>query len=171
MIVVTIMFIALGLVGYTTFGEATKVELLTNILDEFGLKDHMKSGVVVISVFVMVNALCSYPLQALAAFDIIESHRFFTDGNIKMKKILVRTFIVLLGTFIASLMHNPQLFIEIVGGISASMVCFVLPSLMYLKEYGIMLNLKQILMCYGFMLIGGALGIYSVISSLGLKAT
>jgi amino acid permease len=77
-----------------------------------------------------INALCSYPLQIIAAFAIIEKHSYFTSGrqtNIKAKKIVVRSVIMSCITATALIVPNFTDFLNIIGSLSSSIVGFILP--------------------------------------------
>ena len=92
--------------------------------------------VTTIIVLVCCNALMSYPLQILAAFDIAEQHKFFKEGKyIKMKKVVMRSAVILLVTGIALIVPNFTTLLNIAGSLGAGVIAFILPPLLYNTEF------------------------------------
>lgn len=84
------------------------------------------------------NALCSYPVQILAAFEIYENHPFFKEGSPgkqKLKRVAVRSVIIWVITGIALMIPNFTDFLNIAGSIGSAAIAFVLPPLLFLKEF------------------------------------
>ena len=116
---------------------------------------------------VCFNTLTSYPLQILAAFEIYEPNKWFHQGSRvfqKIKVLVCRTFIVCLVTGIALLVPNFTDFINIAGSLGSTLIGFVIPPLIYMKEYPD-LNIGHRIFCYFLMVFGICAGGSSVIFS------
>lgn len=115
------------------------------------------------------NALCSYPVQILAAFEIYEEHPFFKKGSEtaqKLKIIGVRSLIVWLVTGISLLIPNFTDFLNIAGSVGSAMIAFILPPLLYLKEFRGQLSIVKVTLNWAIIVFGAAGGIYSVYFSI-----
>ena len=87
-------------------------------------------------VFVCINALVSYPLQILAAFDIAEQHRYFKTGNhTKVKKIAMRSLVIIFVTGVALIIPDFTTFLDIAGSLGAGVIAFILPPLLYNEQF------------------------------------
>ncbi len=98
----------------------------------------VKEVVVLIILMVSFNAMCSYPLQILAAFEIYEAAEFFKSGSAssnRAKVLLCRTVIVVIVSCIALIVPNFTDFINIAGSLGSTIIGFVIPPLIYLKEF------------------------------------
>ena len=85
---------------------------------------------------VCINCFISYPVQILAAFDIAEQHPFFKVGErIKIKKIVMRSFVIFCITGIALIIPDFTVFLDIAGALGAGVIAFILPPLLYNKEF------------------------------------
>lgn len=115
------------------------------------------------------NALCSYPVQILAAFDIYETHPFFHEGSgivRKLKKVGVRSIIVWIITGISLLIPNFTDFLNIAGSIGSAAIAFVLPPILYLMEFKGKLSHAVIYFNYFIVLFGFGGAIYSTYFSI-----
>lgn len=118
------------------------------------------------------NAITSYPVQILCAYQIVEDLKFFkkeTDSKL-MKNIKIyteRIAIIVLITLIAIMIPRFVDFLNITGSLGASVLGFVFPSLYYFKCYGIK-NLSKGLVVFNIFLITfGVFGaIYSIQNSI-----
>ena len=77
------------------------------------------------------SALISYPLQILCAFEIIEQTAFFRTGNHRIRSVLVRCLIIVAVAMVALIIPNFTDFLNIVGAIGGSLICLMLPPLLY----------------------------------------
>lgn len=78
----------------------------------------------------------SYPVQILAAFDIAEQHPFFLKGSrLKLKKIIMRSLVIITITGIALLIPDFTVFLDIAGALGAGVIAFILPPLLYNAEF------------------------------------
>ncbi len=68
-----LLFTCFATVCYLTYRDQTK--------DIFTLSLPVEPFTIFIRVCTCFNALCSYPVQILAAFEIYETHQFFSGGN------------------------------------------------------------------------------------------
>ena len=85
---------------------------------------------------VCINCFISYPVQILAAFDIAEQHPFFKVGErLKLKKIAMRSFVIFCITGIALIIPDFTVFLDIAGALGAGVIAFILPPLLYNKEF------------------------------------
>ena len=85
---------------------------------------------------VCINAFISYPVNILAVFDIAEQHPFFKQGNnTKLKKVVMRSLVICTVTGIALIIPNFTTFLDIAGSFGAGVIAFVLPPLLYNKQF------------------------------------
>ena len=125
----TILFTCFALICYVTYGDKTEPIFTMNLLPINGFT-------IFITFCVCFNAFCSYPVQILAAFEIIEEHPFYKDASptqIKVRKVVSRSLIVCLITCMACLVPNFTDFLNIMGSLASSMIAFIIPSMLYLK--------------------------------------
>jgi len=85
---------------------------------------------------VCINCFISYPIQILAAFDIAEQHKFFKEGtNLKLKKVIMRSCVIIFITCIALVIPDFTVFLDIAGALGAGVIAFILPPLLYNQEF------------------------------------
>jgi amino acid permease len=125
-----------------------------------------------IIVCVCINALCSYPVQILCAFDILEQNKFFKTGTNcqkKAKSMVARSLIIMLITGIALLIPNFTDFLNIMGSLGAALIAFILPPWLYNIEFKATISQTRKWFNYLVMVIGvvgGALSIYTSIKGI-----
>jgi Transmembrane amino acid transporter protein len=90
----------------------------------------INSIVIFIFICVCINALSSYPIQILSAFDIIE--RFILTPNDTMgmnvvKRVTLRALIIIMTTLLCMSVKTFTDFINIAGALGSVTVAFVLP--------------------------------------------
>jgi amino acid permease len=68
------VFMVFGLMAYVTFLDKSSPIIVSNFLP-------INTYTTLIRVFVCYNALCSYPVQILVAFEIIETAKWFSTGT------------------------------------------------------------------------------------------
>ena len=91
-----------------------------------------------IIVCVCINAICSYPLQILCAFDILEQNKFFkigTNCQKRAKSIVARSLIIMLISGLALLIPNFTDFMNIMGSFCGALIAFILPPWLYNIEF------------------------------------
>ena len=77
-----------------------------------------------------------YPVQILAAFDIIEQNDVFRSGRRrKLKVVVMRSTIIVLITIVALIIPDFAVFLNIVGAICCTIVAFVLPPILYNMQF------------------------------------
>jgi amino acid permease len=82
--------------------------------------------------------MCSYPVQILCAFDILEQKKFFKTGTNCQKKakiIVGRSLIIMMITGLAMLIPNFTDFMNILGSFCGALIAFILPSWLYNIEF------------------------------------
>ena len=87
---------------------------------------------------VCINALASYPVQILCAFDIMEQATWFKTGTTRaktIKRVSMRSLIILFVTGLALIIPNFTDFLNIAGSLGAGMVAFILPPWLYNLEF------------------------------------
>ena len=118
-----------SLVGYSTYKEDCNSIFVLNF-------EPINGYITFIFACVCINCFISYPLQILVAFDIGEQHRFFKEGsNLKLKKVVFRSIIIVFVTLIASVIPDFTLFLDIAGALGAGVIAFILPPLLYNAEF------------------------------------
>lgn len=156
-----VLFMTFATVCYVTYRKYTQ--------DIFTLSLPVNSFTIFIRICTCFNALCSYPVQILAAFEIYEDHHFFKQGSKKQqkfKKVLVRSIIVWIITGVALLIPNFTDFLNIAGSIGSAAIAFILPPFLYLIEFKGRLP-KHIIVLNWFIVVFGACGaIYSTYFSI-----
>ena len=119
---------------------------------------------------VCVNCFISYPLQIMAAFDIAEQHPFFKNGNrLKLKKVLMRSCVIVAITGIALIIPDFTVFLDIAGALGAGVIAFILPPLLYNHEFRDEIGAFKKYSNYGivvFGLVGCTLSIYASIKEI-----
>lgn len=127
---------------------------------------------ILIYILFSFNALSSYPIQILCAFEIIEDLKFFKQESdsslIKNIKIYTeRILIIVIITIVAILVPRFVDFLNISGSVSSSVLGFVLPPLYYMKCHGLK-NLKTEIIIFniGLIIFGITGGIYSAYNSI-----
>jgi len=87
---------------------------------------------------VCINALTSYPVQILAAFNVIERFEMFKGNgrNSLLQKIVIRLTVILSTTLVTFTVTTFTDFINIAGAIGSLTVAFILPEIFYLKVFG-----------------------------------
>jgi len=118
------------------------------------------------------NAITSYPVQILCAFEIVEDLKFFKnerDSNLvrNIKIFTERILIIVAVTIIAILIPRFVDFLNISGSIGSSVLGFILPPIYYFRCFGLN-NLKAVDIGFNiFLIIFGIFGgIYSTYTSI-----
>eukprot|EP00347_Sterkiella_histriomuscorum_P016583 403352633 len=117
------------------------------------------------------NAIASYPVQILCAFEIIEELKFFkqeSDSNLirNVKVYSERILVIVVVTIVAVIVPRFVDFLNITGALGSSILGFILPPLYYFKCYGLK-NLTYVQIGWNlFLIIFGTLGaLYSIYQS------
>jgi len=130
---------------------------------------------IIIYILFSFNAIASYPVQILCAFEIVEDLKFFKNDrdsslirNIKIYS--ERIAIIVFVTIIAVLVPRFVDFLNITGSVGSSALGFILPPIYYFRCYGLN-NLKALdigfnvfLICFG--IFGGIYSTYTSIDNL-----
>lgn len=123
--------IAMSIAGYWSFEDKT----LSNVLNNFPEDDTMVN----IARFCFgVNMFTTFPLEAFVCREVLE-HYFF-NGDYEFKRHLYFTTSIVISSLIVSLLScDLGIFLELTGGLSATALAFIFPSICYLhlsKEGG-----------------------------------
>ena len=126
---------------------------------------------------VCINALTSYPVQILAAFNIIENFEIFkseaadqSSARFFIKKLLLRSSVIGFTTLISFSVTTFTDFINIGGAIGSVPVAFILPELLYWKVFGAQMTTWQKAGCVFITVFGICGSSYSVFYSLQKRA-
>ena len=116
-----------------------------------------------------MNALTSYPVQILCAFEIIEDLQFFRneeDSKLKhnIKIYTERVLVIVVITIAAIVIPRFVDFLNISGSLGAAALGFILPPLYYIKSKGGLQNIEGKLVLFNVFLI--CFGIFGAIYSL-----
>ena len=125
------IFMIFSFFGYYVYKEETNSIFTLNLEPINGL-------VTFVLFCVCINALISYPIQILAAFDIAEQHPFFKIGTNRMKKlksVVMRSLVILTVTGVALLIPDFTVFLDISGSLGAGIIGFILPPLLYNAQF------------------------------------
>jgi solute carrier family 36 (proton-coupled amino acid transporter) len=131
-VVIIIWYMILASISYVTYK------------DETGKKDYITQNLpitaftIAIQILFCINALSSYPIQILCAFEIIEDLEFFSrkqDSKLvhNFKVITERVLVILVVTLVAILIPSFVDFLNISGSIGAASLGFILPPIYYFK--------------------------------------
>jgi proton-coupled amino acid transporter len=123
---------------FMTFASLCYLTYRTQTQDIFTMSLPVQPFTIFIRICTCFNALCSYPVQILAAFEIYENHTFFKKGSPtaqSLKKVAVRSLIVWLITGISLLIPDFTDFLNIAGSIGSAAIAFVLPPLLFLAQF------------------------------------
>jgi hypothetical protein len=165
--VIIVWYMILATLAYATFkGDAGSYDYVTSNLP-------LNAFTIPINILFCINALTSYPLQILCAFEIIEDLPFFqksSDSNLihSIKLYTERIIIILVVTVSAIFIPKFVTFLNISGSVGASALGFILPPLYYIKSKGGMGNLEKPSLALNiFMILFGVFGgIYSLYTSI-----
>ena len=118
------MFIVFASICYSVFREESKPIFSMNLTP-------VSPYVIVIFTCICINALTSYPVQVLAAFNIIEKTSLFTRSTSRVellsKKLISRTIIIISTTVLSMLVPSFTDFINIAGSVGSAAVAFIIP--------------------------------------------
>ena len=123
----------------------------------------------IVRIGVCINAMFSYPIQILTCFDTIEKSSFFDKhkhSNIKLRKFISRSLIVLFISGISMIIPNFRDFVNIVGSITSSLLSFILPEMLYLHHFKGHLSISYRVFCYFIIVYGTFGGFYSFFHSI-----
>jgi sodium-coupled neutral amino acid transporter 11 len=117
--------IAMSLAGYWTFTDKT----LGNVLNNFPPDD----GMVNLARFCFgMNMLTTWPLELFVAREVIET--YFFRGEFDQNRHLIFTSALTVASLIVSLTTTDLgVVLEVTGGLSATALAFIFPSICYLK--------------------------------------
>ena len=123
------LFIIFATVGYSVYKDDCDPIFVLNF-------NPMSWYVATIIFGVCINCFISYPIQILAAFDILEQNKFFTEGGrIKLKKVICRSAIIIFVSGLAMVIPDFTTFLNIAGSLGAGVIAFVLPPMLYNQEF------------------------------------
>ncbi|TNV79332.1 hypothetical protein FGO68_gene802 [Halteria grandinella] len=133
----------------------------------------MNSLIMFILCCVCINAMTSYPVQMLAAFNILEKFEVLQIAPVQsgasvevknrhakkefMRKMIIRSTVIILTTLVGASVKTFTDFINIAGAIGSVTVAFVLPEVLYLREFGDKISTAKRIGCY-FIAIFGVIG-------------
>lgn len=120
--------VSMSLAGYWTFTDKT----LGNVLNNFPPDDLMVN----IARFCFgMNMLTTWPLELFVAREVIET--YFYDGEYDQRRHIVVTSALTVVSLIVSLLATDLgVVLEVTGGLSATALAFIFPSICYLKLCG-----------------------------------
>lgn len=123
------LFMVFAVVAYVTYKDTCNSIFVLNLVPINGY-------VTFIFACVCINCFISYPVQILAAFDIAEQHPYFKVGErLKLKKIIMRSIVIVCITGVALLIPDFTVFLDIAGALGAGVIAFILPPLLYNEEF------------------------------------
>ncbi|KMU75734.1 Avt4p [Coccidioides immitis RMSCC 3703] len=131
MIVITVIFLSSGVLGYATFGSATETVVLLNLPQD----DKFVNGV---QFLYSIAILLSTPLQLFPAIRIMENGLFTRSGKynpgIKWKKNIFRFFLVVICAVVAwGGAADLDKFVALVGSFACVPLVYVYPPLLHWK--------------------------------------
>ncbi|KAF3481625.1 vacuolar amino acid transporter 3 [Arthroderma uncinatum] len=131
MVVITVVFLSMGVVGYATFGSATETVVILNLPQQ-------DNFVRAIQFLYAIAILLSTPLQLFPAIRILENGLFTRSGKynpgIKWKKNIFRFFLVLVCASIAwGGAGDLDKFVSLIGSFACVPLVFVYPPMLHYK--------------------------------------
>ena len=134
-VVVTMIFLAFGAVGYLAFGNAVK-PVITGELPLTPLCTSVKVGLSIAMLF-------TDPVMAFPVFEVLEEHwlaKFLRVGPggvswAEFRRRLLRFLFVVLTCVAAVCIPNFGYFISLVGAVSCNSLAFILPSAFHLQLF------------------------------------
>src|SRR5437868_3074921 len=110
---------------YILFATTAYFTYKTSIKDYITVGLPLNALTIALTLYFCINALCSYPVQILCVFEIIEEADYFnkkTDSNLakNMKMITIRSIIVVLLTLLTSIIPNFIEFLNITGALGSA---------------------------------------------------
>lgn len=153
------LFMVFALVSYLTYRDEVRSIFTMNLLP-------LTAFTVFIRICACFNALCSYPVQILAAFEIVEQNKWFKEGKIKMKKVLMRSIVVWIITGVSLMVPDFTDLLNIAGAVGSAMIAFILPPLLYISQFKGKLSKPVIAFNWFIIVLGAAGAIYSLYTSI-----
>lgn len=153
-----ILFVIYSSICYYVYREQTQPIFTMSLVP-------VNSLIIFILTCVCINALTSYPVQILAAFNVIERFDMFKTENGRnslLQKVLIRFSVILSTTLITFTVTTFTDFINIAGAIGSLTVAFILPEIFYLKVFGDKMSTAQKAGCVSISIIGTLGASYSV---------
>ncbi|KAM5453977.1 hypothetical protein MaudCBS49596_002602 [Microsporum audouinii] len=131
MVIITVIFLSMGVVGYATFGSKTETVVILNLPQQ---DNFVRS----IQFLYAAAILLSTPLQLFPAIRILENGLFTRSGKynpgIKWKKNIFRFFLVLLCAVIAwGGAGDLDKFVSLIGSFACVPLVFVYPPMLHYK--------------------------------------
>ncbi|TNV72261.1 hypothetical protein FGO68_gene13750 [Halteria grandinella] len=164
---IIIWYMILSTVCYATYrGTAGSVDYITQLLPIGPLT-------IAINLLFCVNAITSYPVQILCAFEIVEELTFFnntSDSKVlkNVKLYTERVLIILVVTMAAIVIPKFVDFLNISGSLGSAALGFILPPLYHMKSVGGIKNMPKHIAAFNvFLIFFGVFGaIYSLYNSI-----
>ena len=168
---IIVWYMILATVCYATYrGSLGSVDYVTEKLLP------ITGFTILINVLFCLNALTSYPVQILCAFEIIEDLPFFkmeSDSRLRynIKLYTERILVILVVTIAAVVIPKFIDFLNIMGSLGAASLGFILPPLYYIKDKGGLKNMTGPSVIFNIFLVsfgifGGIYSLYNSISNL-----
>lgn len=168
---IIVWYMILATVCYATYrGSLGSVDYVTEKLLP------ITGFTILINVLFCLNALTSYPVQILCAFEIIEDLPFFkmeSDSSLRynIKLYTERVLVILVVTIAAVVIPKFIDFLNIMGSLGAASLGFILPPLYYIKDKGGLKNMTGQSVIFNIFLVsfgifGGIYSLYNSISNL-----
>jgi len=174
-LIVTIMYILTGVLGYILFGENVNA-VITDSLPNTSL-------VTLLRWCLIIGIALTFPVQFLPLIDLIDMFILpkFTNTfhlNITASGAIIRVTIVAISLIVAVFIPFLGLITNLIGGFSAVLAAFIIPPIIYLKLYWYHLPNPEIIVCLAIILFGiiglsvsSSQSVYEIIQQIGTNVT
>ncbi len=150
-----VIYFLISTITYLTYGSKTQEFITMNLMP-------LTLVTVTVKLIFCMNAFFSYPAMLLIVFQRIESHSYFDDHTTKVqRRVTVRCIITLFLAVICYSIPSFMFFANTFTGLFVTAAQFIIPPLLYMKQFKGKLSTKEII--FSYMVI--SIGIVGAISS------
>mmetsp|Transcript_16243 Transcript_16243/g.41149 ORF Transcript_16243/g.41149 Transcript_16243/m.41149 type:complete len:500 (-) Transcript_16243:307-1806(-) len=137
MLIVSVMYVGFGLLGYLSFGKDVQAEIMVNMY----VNEHPTILSTIVAILLSIALASTFPVQLVPVIQSIEKSLNLTNYHIpikwrELKRNAIRTAIVLFAGAIAISIPHFGLFVSLVGGLGCAMIAFTIPSICHYKIFG-----------------------------------
>jgi len=158
-IVMSVMFLSFGVIGYAGYGSSISPDSITLNLPQDSMITPITQFMLIVSIF------CTYPVQVFPVISIMETLLFHRvawlnrqSGHMReWSRNALRTMLVVFTSLIAISVPYFSLFVSLVGALGSSSLAFVIPCVFHLKLFRGR-SYRSIVICNYLVIVLGVVG-------------